>query len=460
MDVTKQQVDALNAVVTVKLGNEDYEPKVKEVLKSYRRNAKIDGFRPGKAPEGMIRKMYGRYVMVEEINKLIMDGLNQLVEKENLNLLGEPLPSEKQKEVDFDKGGDFEFVFDIALAPEMQIELNKDIKLNYYNVSPDEKMISDYVEHYTRRYGSFVSQDSVVESGKEMVRGNFTQLDAKGKNELENGIKAEDTAIYLEFLKDEKINKKFIGLKTGDTVSFDILKAFPNETEVTSILRIKKEDIEAEILKSPFFKFEITSMSYFQNSEVNQELFDKIYGEGSIKSREEFDARVNEELESNLKLDSDTKFRMETRRTLTDKFVGELPQEFLKRWLMHINTEKFSAEEIEKDFPVFEKDLKWQLVRNRIIKDNKIELQDDEIMEFAKQDVKFQFTQYGMYNLAEEQITSYAEGMMQHEENSKRIINRIFDNKVFDIIRNNVSLKEKTVKADAFDKLMEEERQA
>ena len=459
MDVTKQQVDALNAVVTVKLENEDYESKVKEVLKSYRRNAKIDGFRPGKAPEGMIRKMYGRYVMVEEINKLVAEGLNQLIEKENLHLLGEPLPSEKQKEVDFDKEGSFEFVFDIAIAPELLLDLNKDIKLNYYTVDPDEKMISDYVDHYAHRYGSFVSHDN-VESGKEMVRGNFTQLDTERKDVLEGGTKADDTAIYLEFLKDEEINKQFIGLKPGDTLSFDILKAFPNETEITSILRVKKEDVETLILKSPVFKFEITSISNFQNSEINQELFDKIYGEGVIKSREEFDTKVREELVSNLKLDSDTKFRMETRRIFTDKFVCELPQEFLKRWLMHINTEKFTAEEIEKDFPVFEKDLKWQLIRNRIIKDNNIEFKDEEIMEFAKEDVIFQFKQYGMYNLTDEQLTSYAQGMMEREENSKRIINRMFDNAVFDIIRNNVSVKEKTVKADAFDKLMEEERPA
>jgi len=195
MNVSKELVDSLNAVVTVKVVSEDYEPKVKETLKSYRRNAKIDGFRPGKAPEGIIRKMYGRYVLVDEVNKLVSEALNNLIEQEQLHILGEPLPNENQPAIDFDSQTEFTFLFDLGLAPVMDFSKMKEVSVNSYKVVPDAKMLEDYVNQYTRRYGSFVSLDS-VESGNEMVRGNFTQTDEAG-NVLEEGITAEDTAIYL-----------------------------------------------------------------------------------------------------------------------------------------------------------------------------------------------------------------------------------------------------------------------
>jgi len=456
MNVSKELVDSLNAVVTVKVVSEDYEPKVKETLKSYRRNAKIDGFRPGKAPEGIIRKMYGRYVLVDEVNKLVSEALNNLIEQEQLHILGEPLPNENQPAIDFDSQTEFTFLFDLGLAPVMDFSKMKEVSVNSYKVVPDAKMLEDYVNQYTRRYGSFVSLDS-VESGNEMVRGNFTQTDEAG-NVLEEGITAEDTAIYLEFLKEEEIKKQFVGLKAGDGVLFDVKKAFPNDTEISSMLRIKKEEVAS--LTSSTFRFEIGSVSRFANAEIDQALFDKIYGEGVVTSKEEFESRVREEIVANLEADSAMKLRMEVRRLFTDRFVTELPAAFLKRWLLRINEGKFTAEEIEKDFGLFEKDLKWQLIRNQLVKEFEINLTDDDLLEFAKKDVAHQFAQYGMRNLPDEQLASYAKGMLGRKEESRRVVDKMMDESVFNVLRNRITLNEVEVTSEAFDQLMAEEQQA
>lgn len=456
MNVSKELVDSLNAVVTVKVVSEDYEPKVKETLKSYRRNAKIDGFRPGKAPEGIIRKMYGHYVLVDEVNKLVSEALNNLIEQEQLHILGEPLPNENQPIIDFDAQTEFTFLFDLGLAPTLDLSNMKEVSVNAYKVVPDAKMLEDYINHYTRRYGSFVSLE-LVESGNEMVRGDFTQTDEAG-NALEGGVLAEDTAIYLEFLKEEEIKQQFVGLKAGDGLLFDVKKAFPNDTEIASMLRIKKEEVES--LTSSTFRFVIGSVSRFANAEIDQALFDKIYGDGVVTTREEFESRVREEIITNLEGDSAMKLRMEVRRLFVDRFVSELPAAFLKRWLLRINEGKFTAEEIEKDFALFEKDLKWQLIRNQLVKQFEINLTDDDLLEFAKKDVAHQFAQYGMRNLPDEQLTSYARGMLGRKEESRRVVDKMMDESVFNVLRNQITVNEVEVTSEAFDQLMAEEQQA
>ena len=456
MNVSKELVDSLNAVVTVKVVSEDYEPKVQEVLKSYRRNAKIDGFRPGKAPEGIIRKMYGRYVLVDEVNKLVSDALNKLIEEEQLHILGEPLPNESQPMIDFDSQTEFTFLFDLGLAPKMDLSNMKEIAVNAYKIVPDSKMLEDYMSHYTRRYGAFVSLET-VEAGNEMVRGDFFQTDEAG-NDLETGITAEDTAIYLEFLKEEEIKNQFVGLKAGDGLLFDVKKAFPNDTEIASMLRLKKEEVAS--MEPSTFRFVIRSVSRFANAEINQELFDKIYGEGIVTTKEAFEQRVREEISANLEADSAMKLRMEVRRLFVSRFVNELPAAFLKRWLLRINEGKFSAEEIEKDFDVFEKDLKWQLIRNQIVKDFEINLTDDDLLAFAKKDVAHQFAQYGMRNMPDEQLTSYAQGMLGRKEESRRVVDKMMDESVFNVLRNQITVNEVEVTAEAFEQIMSEEQQA
>ena len=453
MNVTKEQVDALNAVVKVKITREDYEPKVNEVLKKYKRTARVDGFRVGHVPEGLIRKMYGKYTLVDEVNKLVSESLGKFIEDEKLNILGEPIPSEKQAPVDFDQDSEYEFSFDLGLAPEPAFELGKDISMVSYQIKPEEKDLDQYVEQYTRRYGAFVSCDS-VEDGKEMVRGNFVQLDAEGQV-LEGGVSAEDTAIYLEFVKDDPSKALFTGLKVSDAVVLDVKTAFPNDSEIASMLRINKDKV-AELNPSAF-SFTITSISRFRSAEVNQELFDKIYGEGVVNSEEEFHKKLEEEQESNLKNESIYKFRLDAKKQLLDMFTAELPADFLKRWLFAANQGKFSMEDIEKDFPLFERDLKWQLIQNKIIKQFEVKVSEEEVLDFARHTALMQYRQYGIFNVPEEHLLEYAKGMLSREDEAKKLYEKLYEDKVLTVVREQVTLKEKSISGEDFNKLLETE---
>ncbi len=451
MNVTREQSDALNAVVKIRIAPEDYEPRVNEVLRKYRKTARVDGFRVGYVPEGLIRKMYGKYTLADEVNKLVSESLGKYIEEEKLNLLGEPIPSDNQEPVDFDQDTEFEFSFDLGLSPEVDIALNKDISMVSYVIQPASDSLTQYTEHYTRRYGAFESCGE-VEEGKEMVRGDFVQLDAS-EQVLEEGITAEDTAIYLEFVKDEETRNRFIGLKAGDALVMDVKTAFPNDVEIASMLRIGKDKV-AE-LSSSLFRFTLRSVSRFRNAEVDQNLFDKVYGEGIVTSREEFESKIMLEVEENMRNDSLYRFRQDAKEQLLKMFTSELPSAFLKRWLFAANQGKFSVEDIEKDYVLFEKDLRWQLIQNQIIRQFSIKAGEDEILEFAKQTALAQYRQYGIFNVPDEHLLEYAKGMLSREQEAKRLFEKLYEEKVYQVIREQVSLDEKTISFDEFNRLAE-----
>ena len=453
MNITKELKDNLNAVVKVKISKDDYEPKVKKVLVDYQKKARIDGFRPGKVPTGLIQKMYGKSVMVEEINKLLSESLTKYIQDEHLHILGEPLPSEKeQKEIDWENANEFEFAFDLGLSPEFEVALSKKDKLVSYNIVPDDKIINTYADNYARRYGAFKTCD-VIEDGKEMLKGSFIELSSEG-SPINGGITVTESTIYLEFMKDEEIKKQFIGLKQGASVIFNLAKAFPNNVELATILHKKKEEV-GNITSD--FQFTIDVVSKFEKAEINNELFDKIYGEGIVTTEEEFRSKISAEIQANLSRESEYKFRIDAKEMILGKIDFTLPVDFLKRWIFASNEGKFTMEQIEQDFAKFEKDLKWQLIQNKIVKENDLKISDDEILDFAKQQTRMQFEQYGLFNVPEEHIINYAQESLKREEDRRRMFERKFEDKVLDFVRETITTQPKDVTTEEFDKLLEED---
>ena len=417
MNITKENINDLNSIVTVKIEKNDYEATVAEQLKEYRKKANMPGFRPGKVPAGLIKKMYGKAILAEEVNKMLSENLSKFIVEEKLNILGEPLPNEeKTPSFDFETAQDFEFAFDIAVAPEVEVKFDKRKKYPYYLIQVDDKMIDQQVDQYTSKFGANEAAETVED--KDTIRGNFVQLDAEG-NELEDGIKAEQVIIAVDVMKDEEVKKEIIGKKAGDTIVFDPIKVYDNRHEVGHMLNISHE--EAENVEGDI-KFTLTEILRFKKAEVNEDLFKKAFGDDTeIKTEEEFRNKLKADLEEQLKYSSDYKFTIDSRDILIEKIEMELPEEFLKRWLKTTNNE-LTDQQIEDDFDNFMKDLRWQLIKDRIAKDNEIEIKQEDIQAMAKEVAAMQFRQYGMFDMPDEQLNAFGEQILQNKEEKHRTI--------------------------------------
>jgi trigger factor len=454
MNISKEVKDDLTAILKIQINKGDYEPRVEKVLEDYRKKARIDGFRPGKVPGGIIRKMYGKSVMADEINKLLSENIMKYIQDEKIQILGEPLPSENdQKPIDWENDSEFEFAFDLGLSPEFELKLSKKDKFVAYDIVPDDKIIETYKDNYARRYGSFKICNG-IEDGKEMVKGSFVELNEDGTVK-EGGISTTDSTIYLEFLKDEEIKKQFDNISAGSELSFNLRKAYPNDVEMASILKIKKE--QAATTNSDF-QLTVDSISKFEKAEINQELFDKIYGEGNVTSDEQFISKIKEEISSNLSRETDYKFRLDAKEKMLEKVDFKLPVDFLKRWIYLSNEGKFTKEQIDQDFPKFERDLQWQLIQNKIIKDNDLKISDEEILDFAKVYARMQFEQYGLYSVPEEHIVNFAQESLKREDERRRLFERKYEDKVLDFVKEAVTIENKSISAEEFDKLFEENK--
>ena len=449
MNIVKENIDDLNALLKVEIKKVDYEENVEKVLKDYRKKANIKGFRPGMVPIGLVKKMYGKAVQLDEINKLISESIHKYLHDEKVEILGDPLPKDNDQEIiNFDTQEDFSFTFELGLAPQFEIKLSKKNKVNNYQIVVDEKMKSDYISNYTRRFGQFKSSEKSVE--KDMPKGDIIQLGEKNSIP-ENGLKAENTTISIDIMKDEKIKKHFIGKKINDEIDFDLRKALPNDFEIAGILNKKKDEV-ADVKGK--FRFTIKEINRFEPAEIGQDLFNKVYGEGIVNSEDEFMKRVEEEIVNNLKRESDYKVMLDIKKLALEKTDFSLPEEFLKKWLLKVN-EKTTAEQIEKEFDSFRSDLKWQLIRNKIAKENEIKISDEELQKEAENITRYQFQQYGLYYATEEQIGNYAKEMLKREDEAKRIAEKILEEKAIEKLKEVVKLDDKKITADEFNKLFE-----
>ncbi len=449
MNISRENNNEVNAVLKVLIEKADYEKPVEDTLKDYRKKATVPGFRPGKVPAGLIKKRYGKAILAEEVNKLLSHNLSKYIVEEKLQILGEPLPNnEQQKDINWDTDENFEFVFDIALAPEVNVKLDNETELPYYTIIISDEMVDKQLERIKTQLGENVEADEVTEKG--LVRGDFEQLDENG-DVVEAGIQPKGVLLSVDLIKDENIKNDFIGKKKEDVIVFDPVKAFNNRHEVGHMLNITHE--QADELDSTF-RFTIKEVLKFKEAELNEELYKKIYGEDTeIKTEEELRAKIKEEIAENLVYSSEHKFTIDTRDTLVEKTNMELPAEFLKRWLKEVNN-NLTEEQIENEFDGFIQDLKWQLIKDNIKKENELKIEEVEVIDFSKQMARAQYSQYGIYDVPEEQLESFAKMILDKPEEKENIYKKLLEDKVVAVVKEKVTVNNKEVTQEEFSEMM------
>lgn len=449
MNITQENTDQLNAILHVKVEQPDYEEKVNEVLRDYRRKANVDGFRPGKVPMGLIKKMYYTPVLVDEVNKLVSESLFNYLKDQEVKILGEPLPHKDQDaKIDFATDTEFEFKFDLGLAPELNLEVSPKDKIPYYKIKVDKQQQDEYKDSLIQRYGEFKAVEKAGDN--ELIKGLLVKVDKEGQ-EVENGIRVENISMSLEMMKDDDQKMLFSGTKAGDEVVFDVKKAFPNDTELASLLRIDKAEVP---MLEGTFKCVIDEVNKFEAATVGQELFDKVYGEGEVKSEEEFMQRISEEIALNHERESEYRFMVDARESMIKKAKIELPLEFLKRWMVETN-ENLTEEQVNEDFDKYEDDFRWQLIKEHLLKQQDIKVSEEEALEAAKGMALNQYMQYGISNVPEDYLENYAREMMSKPEESRKFYEQKGEEKLIAYIKSTVKVDEKEVSSEKFRKLYE-----
>lgn len=450
MNITRTNIDDLNAVIKLSIDKSDYENTVNETLKDYRKKANMPGFRKGMVPSGLIKKMYGKAVLAEEINKILSNELNRYISDENLQILGEPLPNEtEQKQIDFEHDENFEFVFDLGLSPVIDIDFQKTGKLPVYEIEIDEEMINNQVEAFQNRFGTNVDAEQAGE--KDNLIGSLKQLDENGVI-LDGGIQIEDAQVSISMVKAKKVKSALLGKKAGDVIKLNPKTAFEDNIYIKQLLKI--DDIQAEELTADF-ELTVSKVSTFVPAELNEELFKKSLGPDSeVSTIEQFKEKIEEDLKANLGYSSEYRFLVDTKEILTKYVSMKLPVEFLKRWLVYTN-EKITREQVDEEFGQFVGDLEWTLIRSKLAKDNNIRVGEADVASLARETAMMQFRQYGMFNVPEEYLENYAKSILRNEEERRGLIEKKSEMMVLDYIKVNAELEVKKVSQKAFDDLFE-----
>ena len=431
MNITKNQVDNLNATLKIELGKEDYAERVEKALKDYQKKVVVKGFRPGKTPMGLVKKMYGQSLLLDEINKLLGEALNNYIKDNDLHILGEPLPNEtEQKPLNLEDER-FEFLYDIALSPEVNVKMSKREKLPYYRIKVDDEMVDKQVEAICKNNGSLVEVD-VIEGG-EYLKGELIELDENGEAK-EGGIRNEDASM------------------SGEEVKFNAAKAYPNKTDYAALLGVSKEEAEHA---GENYCFIIKEIKRYVDAEVNEELFTKLYGKDVVKDVADFRARVKAELENQLKGHSEYRFTIDAKEKMVKKNEDvALPEAFLKRWIVAVN-EGMTPEEVEKDFEGYRGEFKWQLVKSAIVREYQVKVEEEDMKKEGRQIAAAQLQQYGLYGLTDEQLDGFAAKLLEDNKQRQHLYERAQEDKVFNVIRENMKLEEQEISMADFEKLFQ-----
>ncbi len=454
MNIQFECSDKVNGLMTITLEKDDYQAEVDKKLKEYRKKAQVPGFRPGMVPMALIKRQYGTAVKVDEVNRVLGEKLYGYIRENKIQMLGEPLPNqEKQQPQDLEGDGPFTFVFDIAVAPEMNAELTADDVIDYYDITVDDKLVDQQVEMYQSQAGEFV--DAQEWSGNDTLKGDLRQLDADG-NTLEGGITVEGGMVMPSYVKGEDEKKKFDGAKPGDIIIFNPKKAYPdNDAEVAALLKMKKEEVKD--LESDF-SFQLTSISHFQPHKVDQELFDRVFGEGNVSNEQDFRQKIAEGIKGQLVANSDFRFLADVRRYMEQK-VGEVqfPEALLKRIMLNNNKDK-GEDFVEKNFEGSIRELKWHLIKEKLVEKAAIKVEDDDVKQVAKGAIRQQFAQYGMNNVPDDVLDNYAEEQLKKGENVENFVERAIDIKLMQALKPMVKLNKKEISFDDFNKMMQEQQ--
>lgn len=451
MNILFENPDKVNGLMTVTVEEADFKDDVEKTLKDYRKKANFPGFRPGMVPMGLIKKQFGASVKMDTLNKFVGEKIYTYIKDNKIQMLGEPLPSEKQEPVDIEKDGPYTFMFDIAVAPEFKIELNGDTKLAYYNIKADDKLIDQQVDMFASQLGSYEKADSYDGEQRDMLKGDLRELDADG-NTKEGGITVDGAVMMPEYIKVEDQKKLFDNAKPGDIVAFNPRKAYPdNDAEVASLLKIDREAVKS---MDSDFSYQVIEISRFKKAEVNQEMFDHVFGKDAVKSEEEFRARIAEGLKPQLQANSDYKFLIDVRKYAEDA-VGELtfPDALLKR-VMLLNNKDKGEEYVEKNYDESIRQLKWHLIKEQLVAANNIKVEDADVKAAAKEAARMQFAQYGMNNVPDEYLDNYAGEMLKKRDSAAGFVDSAVENKLVQALKGVVTLDEKTVTLDEFNELM------
>ena len=450
MNITFENPDKVNGLLTITIEKEDYQEAVDKTLKNYRKKAQVPGFRPGMVPMGMIKKQYGTAVKVDEVNRLLGDKLMAYIRDNKIQMLGEPLPSDKQEPQDLEKDGPLTFIFDIAVAPEFKAELSDKDKIAYYSIKVDDKLVDEQVKMYAQQAGEFVKGD--VFEGNDTLTGDLRQLDEQG-NTLEGGITVDSAMVMPAYIKEESQKTLFDGCKAGDIITFNPKKAYPdNDAEVAALLKKQKDDVK-ELTSD--FSFQVTEIRHYQPAEVNQQLFDRVFGEGSCADEQAFRQKISEQLQAQLVQNSDYKFMLDVRAYM-EKKVGKLefPEALLKRVMLNNNKDK-GEDFVEKNFEGSLKELAWHLIKEQLVTANEIKIEDADLKAIAKDAVRQQFAQYGMSNVPDDVLEQYADEQLKKREQVEGFVDRAIDVKLSEKLKTVVKLDEKNVTLEEFNKLMQ-----
>ncbi len=434
MNLEQNRIDALNLQVTITVAAEDYADSRKKRLNDYRKKAEFKGFRKGMVPMSLVEKMYGQTALVDSVNDVISEGLNNFINENNLRVLGEPLPAESQKEHEWVAGNEFSFTFDIAENPEVSFELSKDDEVAYYTITVTEAAKKEMKDNLLRQYGA-------LEEGEAAKEEDFIIVD------FEQGeTRVEGTYVALRNVA-EAARKSFVGVKPGDVLDVNVNEAFENETDRASMLKVNKDEL-ANL--DPMFRMTVKNVKTFVNAPLTEETFEKIFG---VKTEAEFDAKVEERIRAEYAQEADFRFSKDAKNYLLEKANVTIAENFLKRWVFVVNEGKFTMEDIEKDWDLFIVDYKWQMVRSYLMNKYNVKVEEADLLASAKGFAAYQFAMYGMNNVPEEQLEAFAKNILSQEEQGRRILDQVENDKTFAAVREVVTLKKKKISVEKFREL-------
>ncbi|MCI5743020.1 trigger factor [Phocaeicola faecicola] len=448
MNISLQNVNNVSAVLTVQIEKADYQVQVDKSLKTLRQRVNMPGFRKGMVPMGLIKKQYGVSVLIEEVDKLMQEKVGEYIRENKVNMLGTPLP--KENNVNFETDENFEFSFDIALAPEFNVELSAADTVDYYDIEVTDAMVDQQVKMYTQRTAKYDKVEEYQEN--DMLKGLLAELDENGSTK-EGGIQVEGAVMMPSYMKNDDQKAIFNGAKTNTVLVFNPSVAFDNnEAELASLLKIQKEEVAAH---AGNFSFQIEEITRMIPGELNQELFDQVLGEGKASNEEEFRAQIKETIAGQFAADSDYKFLIDVRNYIVNK-IGKLEfaDDLMKRIMLENNKEKgeeFVSEHYEKSL----EELTWHLVKEKLVAANNIKVEQADVNEMAKEATRAQFAQYGMINVPEELLENYSKEMLKKRESVEALVNRVVESKLSEILKGQVTLNHKAVSAEEFNKMFQ-----
>ncbi|MCQ2247030.1 MAG: trigger factor [Bacteroidaceae bacterium] len=448
MNISLENTGKVSAELIVKVEAADYQAEVEKSLKNFRRNANVPGFRKGMVPMGLIKKQYGAAAKAEEVNKLLQNKMFEYIKENNVNMLGEPLTSEKQEMVDFATADDFTFIFDIALAPQFEVEVSAKDKVPYYTIDVTEDLVEQQCKMYQQRAGEYKKVDSYQD--RDMLKGLLAELDENGST-LEGGLQVEDAVMLPSYFKNDDQKAIFADAKVNDVLVFNPNTAYAgNEVELSSFMKIKKEEVAQH---AGNFSFQVNEITRYEESELNQAIFDQVFGEGNVTSAEEFKQKIKEQMAQNFVADSDYKFLVDVRDYLKNK-VGKLeyPDALLKK-IMLLNNKEKGEEFVNENYDKSIEELTWHLIKEQLVKANGVKVENNEVTEMAKQATRAQFAQYGMMNIPDEMLENYAKEMLKKEETVENLVNRVIEGKLAAALKSQVKLDNKTVTLEEFNKM-------